>query len=142
MKKALSVLLALVMVFSMSVNVYATNDYTDGTAVIYNGTSSEAYTVTVPASMAPGDTATVTTTGTWASNRKIVITADATVTLVNSINAADKTVLDVEFDGITKAGSNTESVSATADLRVEAISEALFGTWSGTINYSVEMQDK
>lgn len=152
MKKTLSLLLVLVMVCSLSMNVFAANvDYTNGTDVSFNGEldndgdgnpdASEAYTVTVPATMAPGETAAVNASGTWASNRQLVVTADDSVTLTNSINAADQKVLAVTFAGIVKAGSNTVAVSATEDLTVADISDALFGVWSGTIEYSVEMQN-
>lgn len=151
MKKTLSLLLVLAMVFSLSMNVFATTDYTNGTQVSFNGEAdndgdgnpdaSEAYTVTVPAVMAPGDTATVIAEGTWASNRQLVVTADDTVTLTNSINSADQKVLDVTFAGIVKAGSNTAAVSDSAELSIANIENALFGTWSGLIEYDVEMQN-
>lgn len=151
MKKTLSLLLVLAMVFSLSVNVFATTDYTNGTQVSFNGEAdndgdgnpdaSEAYTVTVPAVMAPGDTAAVTAEGTWASNRQLVVTADDTVTLTNSINSADQKVLDVTFAGIVKAGDNNVAVSDSADLSIANIENALFGTWSGLIEYNVEMQN-
>jgi hypothetical protein len=151
MKKVLSLLLVLVMVCSFSVCAFATTDYTNGTLVSYDATAdndgdgqpdaSEAWTVTVPAAMAPGDTAAVKAEGTWASNRQLVVTADDTVTLTNSIKAADQKVLDVTFAGITLAGSNTAAVEQSANLSVADISDALFGVWSGTINYDVEMQD-
>jgi hypothetical protein len=91
--------------------------------------------------MAPGETAEVHAEGTWASNRKLTVTADLAVTLTNSINANDTKVLDVTFAGIELAGSNTEAVEATEELSIEDIADALFGTWTGHIDYEVEMSD-
>jgi hypothetical protein len=151
MKKIISLFLVLVMVFSVSIPVFATTDWSNGTLVSFdaeadnNGDgqpdSVEAYTVTVPARMQPGETAKVIVSGTWASNRKLVVDADDTVTLVNSIKASDKKILDVTFANIAKEGDNTVAVSGDADISVESITNALFGEWSGTITYTVEMQD-
>lgn len=153
MKKLVSLMLVLVMICSFSIVAFATTDYRNGTDVTYNPADPdgipdsgdevdlEAYTVTVPAVMLPGSEATVTASGTWASNRQLVVTADETVTLVNSISNADEKVLTVSFDGITKAGDNTAAVSATESIAVQEITNALFGTWSGHFNYEVEMQD-
>ena len=152
MKKVVSLLLVLVMICSLgAVSIFATTDYTNGTAVVYDATAdndgdgnpdaTEAWTVTVPATMAPGETAEVHAEGTWASNRKLTVTADAAVTLTNSINANDTKVLDVTFAGIELAGSNTEAVEATEELSIEDIADALFGTWTGHIDYEVEMSD-
>lgn len=150
MKRFVSLLLVFVMVMSMgAMSVFATTDYTNGTDVFYDATAdndgdgypdaSEAYTVTVPAKIAPGDTASVTAAGTWASNRQLNVDADDTVTMEHSFNPADNKALNVTFAGIAKAGSNTTAVSATESLTVDGIGSALFGTWTGTINYTVEM---
>ena len=151
MKKLISLGLVGVMALSMIPMAFATTDYTNGTQVSYNaedpdgdGTldNVETWTVTVPALLTPGGAAgTVTASGTLDSSRKLVVTAPETVTLTNSINANDQKVLDVDFDDITMNGSNTEAVSATADIAVADIEDALFGTWSGTIVYNVEAQD-
>lgn len=152
MKKLISLGLVGVMALSMIPMAFATTDYTNGTQVSYNaedpdgdGTldNVETWTVTVPALLTPGGAAgTVTASGTLDSSRKLVVTAPETVTLTNSINANDQKVLDVDFDDITMNGSNTEAVSATADIAVAEIEDALFGTWSGTIVYDVEAQDR
>ena len=163
MKKMISLLMAIVMVCSMGVmTVSATNVYDQdwdvavdgpmGTDVIFDaeadndgdGTpdASEAWTVTVPAMMAPGDTDEVLAAGTWASNRKLVVDIDEdSVTLVNSINTNDKKELAVTFAGIKLAGNNTKAVNAKANLTIAEITNALFGEWTGTITYTVEMQD-
>lgn len=104
----------------------------------YVAQGSEAYTIAVPALMKPGDEATVTLSGTWASNRTVTVTAGPTVTLSNSIKAEDQKVLNVYFDGISEAGSNTTSQTFTKDISVDGITDALFGTWYGKFNYNVE----
>ena len=151
MKKILSLLLVGIMVVSMVPTAFATTDYSNGTQVSYNAEAdndgdgqpdhAEAYTVTVPAQLAPGASGNVVAQGTWASNRKLTVTADDDVTLTNSINAADQKVLDVTFPGIELAGSNTAAVTDTKVVGVADISAALFGTWSGTFNYNVAMSD-
>ena len=144
------------MVVSMVPTAFATTNYTNGTDVEYDAANddtigdingdgqpdnTEYYTVTVPALMAPGASGNVVAQGTWASNRKLVVTADDDVTLTNSINAADQKVLDVTFPGIELAGSNTTAVSDTKAVSVAGIDNALFGTWSGTFYYNVDMVD-
>lgn len=151
MKKILSLLLVGIMVVSMVPTAFATTDYSNGTQVSYNAEAdndgdgqpdhAEAYTVTVPALLAPGASGNVVAQGTWASNRKLTVTADDDVTLTNSINAADQKVLDVTFPGIELAGSNTAAVTDTKVVGVADIEAALFGTWSGVFEYQVEMVD-
>lgn len=151
MKKILSLLLVGVMVFSMIPAAYATTDYTNGTQVSFNAEadndgdgqpdSVEAYTVTVPAKLAPAGSGDVVAQGTWSSARKLVVTADPDVTLTNSISGADEKVLTVTFPGIELPGSNTAAVTDTKAVSVAGIDNALFGTWSGTFYYDVEMVD-
>lgn len=151
MKRFISFLLVVMMLLSIIPTAFATTNYTNGTQVQYNAEAdndndgqpdhSEAWTVTVPALLEPGSEGNVVAQGTWASNRKLVVTADATVTLANSINANDTKTLDIGFDGIELAGSNTAAVSATEAVGVADIENALFGTWSGTFYYDVEMVD-
>lgn len=138
MKKAISFVLAALMLVSAVPMAHATNDYTAGTKVEYTAANNEAYTITVPAQLAPGGSGTVTLQGTWADNRIITVTAEPTVTLTNSIKAEDQKVLNVNFDGISEAGSNTSKQTFTEPVSVEGISNALFGTWSGKFNYNVD----
>lgn len=134
MKKFMSLVLAMVMVCSLCVTAFAA----DSTTVTYVGTGTESYTVTVPASLAPGGSGEVKVEGTWASNRKLSVSAPSSVTLTNSIDGGTKT-LAVTFAGIAKTGDNTVAVSDTKTISVADISNALFGTWSGTISYTVSM---
>lgn len=145
MKKMISLLLVMVMVFSIP--VFATTvDHAQGTKVVYDASNAESYTVTVPATMAPGETASVSVAGTWASNRQLNVSASEKVTLTNSINAADTKELPVTFAKIALVGDNTTAITADtagakADISVAAIENALFGTWSGKITYEVNMTD-
>ena len=109
------------------------------TVITYTGVGTESYTITVPASLTPGESGDVSVSGTWATNRKLTVTAPSTVTLTNSINSSDTKTLAVTFDGIAKTGDNTVGVSETKTISVADISDALFGTWSGVISYTVSM---
>lgn len=166
MKKILSLALAALMVTSVLPVAYAADvDYQEGTEVEYvsaddttigdsnsdgSPDNKEYYTVTVPALLAPGDTGYVVAKGTWASNRKLVVgLKENSVTLANSINAADTKTLALTFANIELVGSNTAPVSnvvaetapnGTA-ISVAAIEDALFGTWEGVFEYTVAMQD-
>ena len=135
LKKFASLFLAMVMAASLAVPAFAE---TQSTTVTYTGTGAESYTVTVPATLAPGGSGEVKVQGTWASNRKLTVTAPSSVTLTNSIDSGTKT-LAVTFAGIAKTGDNTVAVSDTKTISVAEISNALFGTWSGTISYTVSM---
>lgn len=147
-KQLLSTALSLAMVLCMSVPAFAAEP--EGgykTNVVYNAETDnpdygqgEEYLVTVPAKMAPGETAQVTATGKWASNRKLQVSAPGTVEMKNSLGSGDKT-LSITFAGIDQAGSNTERMNITKDITVENITNALFGTWSGTFVYTVGMTD-
>ena len=162
MKKILSLALAGVMMFTALPVAYATNIYENpdettemSTAVTYNAEDPngdgnkenvESYTVTVPAKLAPGGSGNVVVSGTWNSARKLVVTADESVTLSNSINAADKKELKVTFAGIALTGDNEVAITgategATVAISVADIQNALFGTWSGTITYEAGIVD-
>ena len=136
MKKITSLLLALTMLCSLSISALAAHT----TTVTYTGTSGESYTLTVPATLTPGASGEVKANGTWASNRKLIVTAPSSVTLTNSIDGGTKT-LDVTFDGINQAGNDTVAQTVTKDISVGNISNALFGTWTGIITYNVSIED-
>ena len=138
MKKAISFVLAALMLVSAVPTALATNDYSQGTQVVYEATGSESYTITVPAALNPGQSGTVTLDGMWPSYKTISVTAEPTVTLTNSILASDQKVLDITFLGINEAGSDTAKQTFTETVSVESIENALFGTWSGKFNYNVD----
>ena len=141
-KRIFSFLLIFAMVLTIIPTSYAkTSPYDEGTLVRYNGQADEAYTITVPALLLPGESGTVTLTGTWASDRVVNVTSDSDVTLTNSIDSNDKKVLDVSFVGIQAPGSNTKALSFSESVAVETITNAIFGIWSGTFYYNVSIED-
>lgn len=143
MKKFLSFMLASVMLVSAVPAAFAadTQDYSQGTQVVFEAANNESYTITVPAKLNPGQAGTVTLDGMWPSNKTISVTADPTVTLTNNILASDQKVLDVVFLGIAEAGNDTTAQTFTESVSVEGIENALFGTWSGKFNYNVDVSD-
>ena len=148
MKKILSLLLGGVMLVSSIPVAFATNTYDSsnpeslGTQVSYVGNGAEAYTVTVPALMKPGDSANVNLQGTWSSDRVISVTADDTVKLYNQINNSDYKELTIHFEGFKQAGDNTQARSYDKTIRLDQMpSDALFGTWSGTFYYNVSIDE-
>ena len=154
MKKVLSMFLAIVMLLSIAVlPVSATEaggNWNGGTLVSYDAEdpdgdgikdNTEAYTVTVPAQLAPGTAGEVVLAGTWSSDRKVIVTADAEVVLENSINPANTKTLTVTFTPIEQIGDNTAAIEVKKDVAIAGIENALFGTWNGTFNYEVDIQD-
>ena len=113
-----------------------------GTDVTYVGAGTEAYTVNVPAELAPGDEGTVTLTGTWASNRIVTVTADSTVDLVNDISYGDELeTLAITFTPIEQRGNNFKGQSFTSTVSVSEMEGVLFGTWTGHFNYDIDFTD-
>ncbi len=139
MKRIVSLLLAGVMMVSAVPVTFAadTNGHSQGTQVVYTAENNESYTITVPAGLNPGQSGTVTLSGTWPGYRTVTVTADKSVTLKNSIKATDTKTLNVTFPGISKAGSNIAPQTFTETVSVAGISDALFGNWSGKFNYNV-----
>lgn len=153
MKRIFSFLLAALLLVSAVPMAQATNDYTAGTQVTYDATAdndgdgqpdnTEAYTVTVPAKLAPGGSGTVTLQGTWAADRYITVTSSQEIEMVNDINSADKKTLAITFDGIGKRGSNTTAQTVTEQISVADFdSKPLFGEWSGLIEYNVDIETR
>ena len=152
-RKIASLVLALVMVFAFCISVFAgdtsntiTEQTTDGkgtSVVTYTGNAQQSYTVTVPATInvkAEGDAAsdTVSVSGEWASNFHLKVTCDDTVTLTNNLDQTTKNLI-VRFAGIDKSGDNTKTVTDSKTITVDNITGALFGTWTGTLNYTVTL---
>ena len=132
------------MVVSMVPTVFATNtydqDYTDEivTNVTYMGTGTEEWTVTVPATLAPGAVGEITASGTWSSIMQLIVSTDDYVCLTNNLSGEDVKELAVTFEDINLVGDNSHAVSETKQISVAAMpSDALFGTWSGVIYYNL-----
>lgn len=141
MRKIILIVVTLALVFSFNTFAFAENPTSGSTEVTYEGTGTEEYTITVPASLAPGGSGDVVLTGTYQSTRKVTVSCDSTVTLTNSIKSSDTKTLDVTFKGITLVGDNNVEVTCTEAVSVENITDALFGSWSGTFNYSIAISD-
>ena len=137
MKKIVALVMAVVMLFSISVIAAETPEYK--TTVTYVGNKTAAYEVTVPSTMAPGENYDVSAKGYWGSNRKLTVTAPETVTLTCNLKAEDTKTLTVAFEDIALVGNNTAEVSTTSNLAIANIENAHFGEWTGTIVYTVEM---
>ena len=136
MKKLVSLFLTLAMVLSLSVTAFAEHS----TLVTYTGTGRERYEITVPAQLSPSGSGSVAVSGTWATNRMLTVTAPDTVTLTCDYDGSENT-LAVIFDGLATIGDNTVTVTDSETMSVGAISNALFGLWTGVINYTVSMND-
>lgn len=136
MKKIISVFLMLAMIAALVVPVAAE---TQETQVSAEGTGTEAFVLEVPEDLTVGGNAEdVTLSGTWPSNKTLVVDTPDTLELINSISGADKKTTNIVFDGIAQAGSNTEAVSVTKSISIEGIENALFGTWSGSFSYTLK----
>ena len=84
MKKFISFILIMCCLFS-TLSAYAVNEKSAFTQVAYNGTGTSYYELDVPAKMAPGDTGTVSLSGTWEASRQIKVYSDGGV-LMKSCN--------------------------------------------------------
>ena len=141
--KKIILIMGLIVISFFGYISFADGNYSNGTLVEYVGTGSEAYSVVVPAKLAPGDEGVVELSGTWGSNHAINVTSDESVDLVNSLNSKDKRTLDVFFDGIGAFGDDSKEQFFDNYILVDEMpSDVLFGTWSGKFNYYVEMKDK
>ena len=155
MKKIVSLLLSLSMLLSMvvlqvSAATEAGGNWNGGTQVAYNAEdpdgdgvldNTEAYTVTVPAQLAPGTSGEVVLAGTWASDRMVTVTADEEVVLENSINPDNTKTLEITFATIEQIGDNEFAIEVKEDVSVADIEKAIFGIWGGVFEYQVEAAD-
>lgn len=142
MKKIISFILAVVILCGMIPTALATTSSDEGTIVKYVGTKSNEYFITVPAKLMPSGQGNVKAEGYWPSNMTLVVKADEQVVLTNDINANDTKSLKINFEPIQQSGSNVGKVEVTKVISVDAIENALFGTWSGKFYYNVELKSK
>lgn len=136
MRKFVSLVLALVMVCSLSVCAFATQDYSLGTAVSVVGENS-GYTVTVPATMQAGQTGTVTASGAWHSKQVLKVSTPEVVEVSYNGQSID---VGITFDTIEQRGSDISAFNIVRDITLEDVSTT-FGTWTGIIEYTVEMTE-
>ncbi len=117
--------------------------YENGTQVEYVAPNESCYTITVPAKLNPEQTGTVKVECQHSSQHRLVVTADETVTLTNSLDASETAICDISFDTMEIAGKNTGLyITETAEITVGEVQDVLlFGTWSGTFYYDVELVD-
>lgn len=138
MKKIISLLLVVSTLLSFSSFAFA-EEYQKGTLVIYENNKDIEYLIDVPAQLEPGkDAGTVSISGFWPSTMRINITTPKTVVLTNTKNTSNSVSLDVDFAGIYAVGNDTEDSSASAEISVAEVENALYGTYTGTIIYKVE----
>lgn len=156
MKKILSLALASAMVVAALPVAYAAENeanYDAGTQITYIGSQEEAaggagdvWTVTVPAKMVPGDTGTVTAEGMWDANKYLQVTAPKTISLAYGAQSMDVgitfgLVYSAENTGFALLGNSISEVTTSHDLTVAEASR-LFGTWTGVLNYDVNLVEK
>lgn len=70
----------------------------------------------------------------------VTVSTDNTVTVTNNLDNGTKT-LDVTFPGFYQLGSNTDTISTSNTISVSNINNALFGTWTGIITYTVNIDN-
>lgn len=137
MKKILSLTLAALMLVSMIPTAMAADvDVQQGTQVTVVGAGGE-YTVTVPATLEPGQTGTVTAKGYWAAEDTLKVTAPETIEVTNTATN-QKATINVDFDGIESLGNDLEEMNIPVSISVDK-GNTKFGTWTGTIVYNVEL---
>lgn len=147
MKKILSLALAAVMLVSALPVAYAADvPVEQGTAVTLIGEAESDYTITVPAQLQPGQSGTVTVQGIWSVYESITVSTASTVKLISqdTLYYDEKSVTaNVEFDGIEADGQDSTKVTVTGDIAIADMDKsALFGTWTGLIEYDVETIDR
>lgn len=142
MNKLKTIALGTLLTAALGVTAFAANEQTQ---VVYNGSATEQWSLTVPARLTPNElgqtgaqnSGDVKVKGTWASNKSLKVTTDSTVTLTSDIDSNDTVDIDVNFPGITLSGDNDTEVSETQQIEVGDVDHAMFGTWAGTITYDV-----
>ena len=112
--------------------------HTDGTEVILSGKYTEAaYTITVPATLHPGETGDVVVSGAWKSTQTLTVSCPNKVSLSYKEQTIDICVI---FAGITQVGSDISPFNISTPVTIENRTVA-FGTWAGILEYDVEFID-
>lgn len=143
MKKILSLALAAMMVVSVLPVAYAAdNTYTNpdenteiGTNVTVVGQGGE-YTITVPASLEPGQTGMVTANGYWSSHETLKVSAPKTIEVTDGKKTTN---VNVSFMGIESRGDDLNEMNIPVNISIDS-GDIKFGKWTGTIVYDVELE--
>ena len=155
MKKLLSFTLALVMVLSVSITAFAGTvdqdsvDKTGDTSITYN--VDPAYTVTIPATVTLGDTATVKVENTMLKkgdevNVKLTGTSEADDTFkVTTAQGAELAYTVKDGDTVINVGDTVlhcaSQVNDTADLLFTAPTSVQYaGNYTGTVTFTVSVE--
>ena len=139
LKKIICFILIMCCVLS-SLSAYAVKEESAFTQLVYNGTGESYYELDVPAKMAPGDSGTVSLSGTWEASRIIKVSSDWDVVMKNSTDD-EEIYLEIYFDGITAFGDNVNEISVSKSIDIDYMDHILFGTWNGIFNYYVDVVD-
>ena len=136
MKKAISLLLALLLFGCLGVSAHAEENPANASSkVVYEGARGE-YTVTVPLELsytpkgAPQQDE-IELDGQWPSNRTITVSSAATAEI------GSKTV-NILCPGISKSGSNTEHLNYRENFSTDRIGRSLL-TRRGVTNFTVSI---
>lgn len=122
-----------------SLTVLATSPTNKETQVTYSGIGTQGYEIIVPSKLEPGQSGKVTAIGYWDSTKRLDVLTLDTVILTNSIDQKTKE-LNIVYDDIHQLGNNTSIVEVEKDINIENIQNALFGTWDGTIEFSISLK--
>lgn len=131
--------LASLIVAMLSMTAFATNPASKETPVTYTGIGTQQYWIEVPSKLEPSQSGKVKLWGTWDSTKRLDITTSDTIKMINSIDNGEKE-LSIEFEDINQVGNNTNLIEVEKEINVEQIENALFGTWSGQIDYNIVMK--
>ena len=132
MKKIYSLLLVLIMIFSSFSAAYATE-----LEELQERNAEFEYTITVPSHIGPGNGGLVFVEGFWSSNKLLVVSTPEIITLKYNDQECD---VGVYFNGIVQKGQDSNYIYAQETIEIENI-EVAFGTWEGTISYTVHLID-
>jgi len=96
--------------------------------------------------MVPGDTGTVKAEGMWDANKYLQVTAPKTISLAYGAQSMDVGITfglaySAENTGFALLGNSISEVTTSHDLTVAEASR-LFGTWTGVLNYDVNLVEK
>ena len=149
MKKIISLSMVVLSLLSTMSIAYATTTYNQNNADEAHTNISlspapravwESYQVTVPSELSPGDTGTISVSGSWNSEQILTVSCPDKVTLNYKDQYLD---VHVDFEGISVQGSDTKAITAetegaTKNIHIEDAT-VMFGNWTGVLDYSVNL---